>query len=160
MLGFMVGSVFNGPLRWWGRSSAHALVRIAPVVLLLTGWFWVLTHRVLDPVTDHVLVASGVLLVLAGCLLQLMPQWRPAAGGTLAAIVTSKSLLLSGVGVATGAPIVIALTGLLCLARWNVAAHRLDAVAQPSWRRDGLSAAASLVGVIAVQFLKGLVPLQ
>ncbi len=160
VLGFMVGSVFNGPLRWWGRSSAHALVRIAPVVLLLTGWFWVLTHRVLDPVTDHVLVASGVLLVLAGCLLQLMPQWRPATDGTLAAIVTSKSLLLSGVGVATGAPIVIALTGLLCLARWNVAVHRLDAVAQPSWRRDGLSATASLAGVIAVQFLKGLVPLQ
>ena len=40
------------------------------------------------------------------------------------------------------------------------AAHCLDAVAQPSWRRDGLYAAASLAGVIAIQFLKGLVPLQ
>ena len=160
VLGFMVGSVFNGPLRWWGRSSAHALVRIAPIVLLLAGWFWVLTHRILDPMTDHVLVASGVLLVLVGWALQVMPQWRPATGGSVAAVVTSKALLLSGVGVATGAPIVIALTGLLCLARWNVAAHRLDAVAQPSWRRDGLYAAASLAGVIAVQFLKGLVPLQ
>ena len=25
--GFVVGSIFNGPLRWWGRSCAEALVR-------------------------------------------------------------------------------------------------------------------------------------
>ncbi|ODT43262.1 MAG: hypothetical protein ABS70_08530 [Nitrospira sp. SCN 59-13] len=160
VLGFMVGSIFNGPLRWWGRSCGHALVRIAPIVLLLTAWFWVLTHRILDPVTDTVLIASGVLLVVVGWVLEVMPQWRPATRGSMAAVVASKGLLLAGLGVATGSPLVIALTGLLCLARWNVAAHTLDECAQPSWRRDGLYAVASLAGVIAIQFLKGLVPLQ
>ncbi|MGC3973262.1 MAG: phosphatase PAP2 family protein [Nitrospira sp.] len=140
VLGFMVGSIFNGPLRWWGRSFALALVRIAPVVLLLTGWFWVVTHRILDPVTDTVLVASGVLLVIAGWVLQVMPQWRSATGAGIAAVVTSKGFLLAGVGVATGSPIVIALTCLLCVARWNAAARILDtAAAQPSVAQsDGL----------------------
>ena len=160
VLGFMVGSIFNGPLRWWGSSCAHALVRIAPMVLLLTGWCWVVTHRILDPVTDTVLVASGVMLVLAGWLVQMLPRWRSTSAGGIAAVVTSKGFLLSGVGLATGAPIVIVLTGLLCIARWNAAAQVLEAPAQPSWRRDGLYTAAGLAGVMAIQFLKGLVPLE
>lgn len=160
VLGFMVGSVFNGPLRWWGRSCAHALVRIAPIVLLLTGMFWVLTHRIVDPVTDSVLVASGVLLVVAGWVLQVTPQWRSATGRGVAAVVSSKGLLLSGLGVATGAPVVIGLTGLLCVARWNAVAKHPAPPAPPSWRSAGLYAVGSLAGVIAVQFLKGLVPLQ
>lgn len=160
VLGFMVGSVFNGPLRWWGRSAAQAIVRIAPAVLLLTGWFWVLTHRVPDPVIDYVLVVSGVLLVLAWWGLQVIPRGKSAITPGIAAVATSKGLLLSGVGMTTGAPIVIALTGLLCLARWSAAAQSLDVVAQPSRRRDGMYAAAGLAGIIAIQFVKGLVPLQ
>jgi undecaprenyl-diphosphatase len=160
VLGFMVGSVFNGPLRWWGRSSAHALVRIAPIVLLLTGMFWVLTHRIVDPVTDTMLVASGVLLVVAGWVLQVMPQWRSVTGRGIVAVVTSKSLLLSGLGIATGAPIVIALTGLLCMARWTAATEDSGSPALPSWRSDGIYSAGGLAGVAAIQFLKGLVPLQ
>ncbi len=159
VLGFMVGSVFNGPLRWWGRSSAQALLRIAPIVLLLTGTFWVLTHRVADPLTDSVCVAFGVMLVIGAWVLQLMPQWRSITGRGMTAVGTSNSLLLAGLGVATGAPIVIGLTGLLCLARWNAAANRPDSSAPLSWRSHGLQVAA-LAGVAAIQLLKGLVPLQ
>ena len=160
VLGFMVGSVFNGPLHWWGRSSAQAIVRIAPVVLLLTGMFWVLTHRIVDPAMDHMLVASGVLLVVAGWVLQVMPQRRSVTGRGVKAVVTSKSLLLAGVAVATGAPLVIGLTGLLCVARWNAATKDSGLLAPPSWRKAACYAAGSLAGVIAAQFLKGLVPLQ
>ena len=39
-LGFVVGSVCNGQLRWWKQSFAQAVVRIAPIVLLLTGFCW------------------------------------------------------------------------------------------------------------------------
>ena len=160
VLGFMVGSVFNGPLRWWGRSCGRALVRIAPIVLLLAGMFWVLTHRIADPMTDRMLVASGVMLVVAGWALQVMPQWRSATGRDVAAVVTSKGFLLSGLGVATGAPIVIGLTVLLCVARWYAAAKTPGSSIRPSRRSVGLYAAAGLAGVIAIQLLKGLVPLQ
>jgi len=160
VLGFMVGSVFNGPLRWWGRSAAQALVRIAPAVVLLTGFFWVLTHRVADPVIDSMLVASGVILVLAGWVLQKLWPRRLATGRAVAALVTAKSLSLAGIGMATGIPVVIALTGLLCLARWTAAAISPDSRASLVWRDAGLEAAGALAAVLAIQFLKGLVPLQ
>lgn len=160
VVGFMVGSIFNGPLRWWGRSAAQALVRIAPVVVLLTGLFWVLTHRVADPSFDSMLVASGVLLVLAGWVLHVLSQRRPATGRAVSAIVTSQSLSLAGMGMATAIPTVIALTGLLCVARWAAAASNPDSPASPSSGTEGLYLAGALVGILAIQFLKGLVPLQ
>src|SRR5512132_536150 len=55
VMGFVVGSIFSGPLRCWGRSCAQALVRIAPPTLFITGLFWVLTHRIVNPTTDGIL---------------------------------------------------------------------------------------------------------
>ena len=79
-----------------GQLVRACALRIAPMVLLLTGWCWVVTHRILDPVTDTVLVASGVMLVLAGWLVQMLPQSRSTSAGGIAAVVTSKGFLLSG----------------------------------------------------------------
>ena len=160
VLGFMVGSVFNGPLRWWGRSCAQALVRIAPLVVLLTGLFWVLTHRVLDPTTDGILLGSGVLLVVGGVVLRVMRRRKSANGSDHAGQATSEGLMLLGLGVATSAPVVIGLTILLCLARWSGAAAVPGSAIPPSWRHDGLYAAGFFAGLAAIQFLKGLVPLQ
>ena len=160
VLGFVIGSVFNGPLRWWGRSSAQALVRIAPIVVLLTGLFWVLTHRILDPVTDTILVVSGVMLVVGGFMLRVLRHRKLAAGSDPAGVATSGGLMWLGLGVATGAPVIIGLTGLLCLARWSGAAAVLSSSAPPSWRSDGLYAAGVFAGLAVIQVLKGLVPLQ
>ena len=160
VLGFVVGSVFNGPLRWWGRSCAQALVRIAPIVLLLTGLFWVLTHRIIDPMTDTILLASGVMLVAGGLVLRMTRYRKPVTDAE--GVVASGSLMRLGLGVVTSAPVIIGLAGLLCLARWSsAAAHTaLCSPAPSSWRNDSLYAAGVIAAVAAIQALKGLVPLQ
>ena len=160
VLGFVIGSIFNGPLRWWGRSCAQALVRIAPVVVVLTGLFWVLTHRILDPMTDAILVASGVMLVVGGLVLRVRRNRKSVIGSHVTGLATSGGLMLLGLGVATGAPVVIGLSGLLCLARWSGAGAVPCSPTPPSWRSDGLCAVGVLAGTAAIQFLKGLVPLQ
>ncbi len=160
VLGFVIGSVFNRPLHWWGRSCAQALVRIAPIVVLLTSLFWVLTRRILDPVTDTILVVSGVMLVVGGFMLQVRRHRTFAIGSKRAEVETSGGLMWLGLGVATGSPVIIGLTGVLCLARWSGATAVPTPSAPPSWRSDGLYAAGAFGGLAAIQFLKGLVPLQ
>ena len=162
VMGFVVGSIFNGPLRWWGRSCAQALVRIAPMTLFITGLFWVLIHRIIDATTDGILFASGVALVAGSLVLRLAGHRAPAIGIDPARIVISECLLGLGLGVVTAAPVLIGLAGLLCLARWSDAAAPtgLSADARPSWVYDSLYVMGAIVAVAAIQALKGLVPLQ
>ncbi|MEK6803793.1 MAG: phosphatase PAP2 family protein [Nitrospirota bacterium] len=162
VLGFVVGSIFNGPLRWWGRSCGQALIRIAPVVLSLTGLFWVLTHRIVDPMTDHILLASGAMLVAGGMALRMSGQPKPMPEGGITGAAASDSLVGLGLGVATGAPVVIGLTGVWCFARWSgaVAATTSCSSALSSFRQRILYAAGVIVAVAVIQSLKGLVPLQ
>lgn len=160
--GFVVGSIFNGPFRWWGRSAAQALVRIAPTTLFITALFWVLTHRIVDATTDGILLASGVVLVYGGLVLRLARHRGSTTGIDPERTTISESLLGLGLGVVTAAPILIGLTGLVCLARWSgAAAHSgASAVEQPSWVYDSLYVVGAVVVVITIQALKGLVPLQ
>lgn len=161
-LGFVVGSICNGPLRDWRQSGSMALVRIAPIVLLLTGCFWVLTHRIVDPVMDTVFLVAGLVLIGNGWLVRI--GWGPgatrvAAGGRG---TVSNVLIVLGLGVATGAPVVIGLTALLCVAQW-IAATGVSACESATgrcWRAEGVYALGLLAAVVAVQLLKGLVPLQ
>ncbi|CAE6717702.1 phosphatase PAP2 family protein [Nitrospira defluvii] len=161
-LGFVVGSVCNEPLREWRQSGSRALVRIAPIVLLLTGLFWVLTHRVVDPVMDTVFLVVGLVLLGSGWLVR--TGWgllaRRAAAGDRG--TGSNALILFGLGVATGAPVVIGLTALLCVAQWIAATGvpACESAAGRSWRADGVYALGLLAAVVAVQLLKGLVPLH
>jgi undecaprenyl-diphosphatase len=160
--GFVVGAIFNEPLRWWRRSCALALVRIAPMTVLITGLFWVLTHRIVDATTDGILFASGVALVAGSLVLRLIGHRAPAIGTDPARMVISECLLALGLGVVTAAPVLIILTGLVCLARWSGTAKPSEhSVAAPhSWFHASLYAAGALTAVAAIQALKGLVPLQ
>lgn len=160
--GFVVGSIFNGPLRWWGRSCAQALVHIAPMTLLITGVFWVLTHRIVDTTTDGILFASGVALVAGGLVLRVGRHRVSVIDADSARIMASESLLGLGLGIATSAPILIGLTGLVYLARWIGAAALAtrSPAAPPSWIYDGLYVLGAIAALAAIQALKGLVPLQ
>ncbi len=162
VMGFAVGSIFNGPLWWWGRSCAQAFVRIAPMTLLITGLFWVLTHRIVDSTTDGILFASGVALVAGGLVLRLVRHRHSEKVADSSRTIASESLMGLGLGVVTSAPVIIGLTGLVCLARWigtSAPATRSPA-APPSWVNDGLYVVGAIAAVAAVQALKGLVPLQ
>ena len=160
--GFVVGSIFNAPLRWWGRSCAQAVVRIAPMTLLITGLFWVLTHRIANPTWDGILLASGMALVLGGLVLRLARHRHSSTAVENTSAFASKSLVGLGLGVVTSAPVIIGLTVLVCLGQWS-AAYRcaiLSTDSPPSWKTDSLYLVGAIGGVAAIQALKGLVPLQ
>lgn len=161
-LGFVVGSVCNEPLREWRQSGSWALVRVAPIVLLLTGLFWVLTHRIIGPVMDTVFLVLGLVLVASGWLVRTgrgLLATRAAVGGRG---TVSNVLILLGLGVVTGAPVMIGLTVLLCMAQWIAATGvpACEAAAGRSWRAEGVYALGLLAAVVALQLLKGLVPLH
>jgi undecaprenyl-diphosphatase len=160
VMGFVVGSVFNGPLRWWGRSCALAFVNIAPAALVITGFFWVLTHRIADPTTDGILLASGAALVLGGVGLRRARHRGQVSGGDSGSAPTSANLVGLGLAVATAAPVVIGLAGLICLARWPVASAETAPSTVFSCRDDGLHAVGAIAALAAIQALKGLVPLR
>ncbi|MGZ8422246.1 MAG: hypothetical protein ACXW34_05230, partial [Nitrospira sp.] len=160
--GFVVGSIFNEPLRWWGRSCAKALVRIAPMTVLITGLLWVLTHRIVDAMTDGILFTSGVVLVAGGLVLRV---GRHRASATTAAdprIIASENLMGLGLGVATSAPVLMGLTALVCFSRWSDASDpmALSLATRPAWVHDSLYVVGAIAAVGAIQALKGLVPLQ
>lgn len=157
-LGFVVGSICNGPLREWRQSGSMALVRIAPIVLMLTGCFWVLTHRIADPVMDTVCLVAGLLLIGNGWLVRM--GWSLRAAGDRGP--ASNVLTVLGLGVVTGAPVVIGLTALLCVAHWTAATGvpACESAGGRSLRAEGVYALGLLAAVAVVQLLKGLVPLQ
>ncbi len=160
--GYVVGSVFNGPLRWWRRSCAQALLRIAPITLLITGLLWVLTHRIVDVMTDGILFGSGVALVAGGLILRLGRHRAATGNADASTTMMSDCLLQLGLGVATGVPVLIGLSGLICMARWTGAGGFPDAPREvrQSWVDDSLYAAGATIALVLVQALKGLVPLQ
>jgi membrane-associated phospholipid phosphatase len=162
VLGFVVGSIFNGPLRWWGRSCAKAIVRIAPITLFLTGLLWVPTHRILDAATDGILFASGVILVAVSVVLRWATFQPSAISSDPARTTISECLFGLGLGIVTAAPVLMILTGLVCLARWSggAALEAGSAAEQPSKVYAGLHAVGAAVLVVAIQAAKGLVPLQ
>ena len=117
-----------------------------------------LTHRIVDPMTDHILLASGAMLVAGGMALRMAGRRNPAGDGHATRVAAAESLVGLGLGVVTGAPVVIGLAGLLCFARWNGRVSCADP--PPSSSRHILYLAGVIAAVVVIQSLKGLVPLQ
>jgi membrane-associated phospholipid phosphatase len=161
VLGYVVGSIFNRPLRWWGRSCAQAIVRVTPIALLLTGLFWIPTHRITDVRTDVLLLASGAILVAVSVVLRWI-SCQASAVGNVHTQLTAECLFGLGLGIVTAAPILMIVTGLVCLARWSSGA-RLEAecsAKRPSKVYATLHAVGAAALVAAIQTAKGSVPLQ
>ncbi len=160
--GFVVGSIFNGPLRWWGRSCAQALVRIAPITVLITGLFWVTTHRIVDAMTDGILFTSGVVIVAAGLVLRAGRDRASATGVVDTSVITSENVIGLGLGIATSAPVLIGLTALVCLSRGGGAAETraLSQTTRLARVYDSLYVVGTIAAIWGIQALKGLVPLQ
>ncbi|MEB2340013.1 MAG: phosphatase PAP2 family protein [Nitrospirales bacterium] len=160
--GFIIGSVFNGPLRWWARSCVVALIRIAPAAVALAALFWILTHRIADPATDAAFLLSGTGLVIGGLVLPWVRSRRIGAKGSSMWQSQGDCLVWLGMGFASGASVIIGLTGLVCLARWIFTASGAMEVPVPaySWRRQVVFGVGAGVTLALLQSLKGLVPLQ
>ena len=70
-----------------------------------------------------------------------------ATGAADTSIIVSENLMGLGLGVATGAPVIIGLTALVCLSRWGGAAEprALSLTSRPAWVYDSLY----VVGAVA-----------
>jgi hypothetical protein len=132
------------------------------MTVFITGLFWVLTHRIGDATTDRILFASGAALVTGGLVLRLARYWASTTAVDPVRTRISDCLLGLGLGVATAAPVLMALTGLACLARWSNTAGSSGVVPveRPSWVYDSLYLVGAVVTMVVIQALKGLVPLQ
>jgi undecaprenyl-diphosphatase len=161
VVGYMAGTVFNGPLRWWHRSARVGLVRIAPVAVAVAGLFWIVSHRIANPNTDAILVVSALCLVLGGAMLR-FGQPCPAAHGTSPSAPSLSTLLTGlGFGVATGAPVIMVLTLLICLAKATADyPDDRNVIARAGWGDLMLHAGGSLTLVMLIHGLKGLIPLH
>ena len=142
--------------------SGLAMVRIAPVAACIAGTVWVVCHRIVDPATDIILLVSGTLLIAGGMALRLWPQ--PAANGrrNITSVQLSPALTGLGFGVATGAPVIMVLAGLVCLAWLGASQHGEHVSANLSHSRTHavLRVAGSAIALILIQGLKGLIPLR
>ncbi|MBX3236989.1 MAG: phosphatase PAP2 family protein [Nitrospiraceae bacterium] len=162
VVGYMTGTVFNAPLKWWYRSAALGLVRIAPVAVAVAGLFWIVSHRVIDPGTDMLLVGSGLLLVVAGASIGMLGRRNEGSHRSgLAARVPLVCLGL-GLGVATGAPVIMVLSLLVCLA-WLLEGNQpteetVQAVA--AWPQPALYAMGGTAALLVIYLVKGLIPLR
>jgi hypothetical protein len=132
------------------------------MTLCITGLFWVLTHRIVDATTDRLLLASGVALVCGSLVLRLARHRVRTTSIDPATTMISECLFGLGLGVVTAAPVLMGLTGLVCLARWTGASmsSETSAAEQPSRLYDSLYVMGAVAAVGVIQALKGLVPLQ
>jgi hypothetical protein len=82
--------------------------------------------------------------------------------GDPARTTTADCLLTLGLGIVTAAPVLMILTGLVCLARWSRSAtfEGGSVAEQPSKAYASLHALGAAVLVVAIQTAKGVVPLQ
>lgn len=162
VVGYMTGTVFNAPLTWWHRSASLGLIRIAPVAVAMAGLFWIMSHRVVDPSGDLLLVGSGLGLVVAGVLTSRMRLRRDA---TLVNRIVARLPILCislGLGVATGAPVIMALSLLISLAWLADGAGLAGEAARPTagWSQPVLYAVGGMVALAVIYLVKGLIPLR
>jgi undecaprenyl-diphosphatase len=160
VVGYMVGTVFNSPLRWWHRSARVGLVRVAPAAVAVAGLFWIASHRIVDTSIDAVLVASAFCLVVGGAMLRSRRQWAASVEHSRLAAELPIALTGMGLGVATGAPAIIVLTALIGLARLssNGPVEQNFTVAV-GWKAV-LYAGGSVMLIMLIHALKGVIPLR
>ena len=108
------------------------------------------------------IVVVGLLLIGGGWLLRMGWGRNVVSASPVVWGAVSTALLCVGLGVVTGAPVVIGLTAVLGLAQWTAATDvpASESAAEPSRRANGVYALEMLAAVVVIQLLKGLVPLQ
>lgn len=166
--GVVVGSVFAAPLGRWRETLLNAIVRIAPIAVIVTSSLWVVLHRVEGILLGRLVSLAGLPLLAAGLVIRLRlnrgAQWarRPTT------YHTSVVFVALGLSFMTGSFVPVALTT-LALAAWWVhtrALHHGEVHTEPAiyptkepahmW----LYAAGILLAAFLIFELKGLVPIR
>lgn len=173
-LGLLVGYAVANPIREWRRSLFMAMTVLAPYLIGVFALLWTVCHVPSDEQTNTVTMAAGIVAIAVGSgsrfsrtargTNRLSSSWVPSRFGT-------NGLIGGGLALTTGSMLVMGLALMLILAQWL--AHDpvtsakdsppdLTLPPSPGYRgliAEALFAAALIVAVLAIQGLKGILPI-
>jgi undecaprenyl-diphosphatase len=166
--GVVVGSVFAAPLGRWRETLLNAIVRIAPIAVIITSSLWVVLHRVESIWLDRLGSLTGLALVAAGLLIRL--RWDRQAQPVRQPRAYHASIVFVAFGLSfmTGALLPVALTALTLTAWWihtRTSYHgefHAEPATVPAYRPADkrLYTVCILLAVFLILYLKGIVPIR
>jgi membrane-associated phospholipid phosphatase len=178
MVGVLVGSVVINPIRAWKQSLVHAMIALAPYLVVMFALVWIAVHPSSDHLMSTLMVLTGVLAITTGMSVRLHRRLQPTYRYRMKWWPGfPEGNLLIGVGLAltTGSGLVVALAVLISLAHWLVqhsaervvaAQHEIrtdpDRLGAPNYK--ALVAETPLLAMLpfavwVIQNVKGLVPI-
>lgn len=175
VLGVLVGAVIADPLRLWKQSTLNALVGMLPSLLVLFAALWLATHPWMGANAHPGMSMVGRMAIVCGLAVRLYHRLQAVSAPSYATV-----LIIVGLAVSTGSPLILTLVVLLCvveaLYRKEVrtdlssgSALRISLIGASQWRRGSTLIPVALhevplaiglvLAVLAIQRLSGLLPI-
>ncbi|WP_447978056.1 phosphatase PAP2 family protein [Candidatus Nitrospira bockiana] len=118
-LGTVIGWTVAEPLRDWRRSIGRALVGLAPPLVLVFGAVWLAASFPAEKAVIRLMLVVGVGTAAVGLGIRIQARLAGSACGYPAhRVLFSNLLIILGLAVASGSWLVVALTGILSVAKW------------------------------------------
>jgi len=173
-LGVLVGYAIANPIREWRCSLFKALTTLAPYLVGVFALLWTICHVPSDEPTNTVTMVAGIVAIAVGSgsrFSQAARGTETLSSGWVPSRFGANGLIGGGLALTTGSVLVMGLVIMLILAQWL--AHDPIASAKdshpdsalppsPGYRgllEEALFAAALIVAVLAIQGLKGILPI-
>jgi len=181
VLGVLVGAVVANPLRHWRRSLARALGSLVPFLIVAFAILWAMLHAPPEEGMNRLLLGSGLLAIGIGFAGRLAR--RLGVESNVLDLQAANGLLCLGLALATGSLLVAFLALLGTIAWWMTPADETQrpapdvtsgpeqGMAQPVPDMPGVRermlpfmvelaiAALVAIAIVAIQALRGLLPL-
>ena len=162
VLGTVSGMVASAPWKDWRQSIESALYQAAIGTVWSFALFWALAIPVEAGPEGLILTGVGALLVLVGLLSRIRAQWSNHLGATTRSAQGPIMAMALGLSLMSTASIVMASTGLLCVALWFRGDQASSVVEESCWVpvvRECELAAAVLLTLAALVAGRGVLPL-
>ncbi len=162
VLGTVSGMVAAAPWKDWRLSMESALYHAAIGTVWGFAIFWALAFPVESGQESLLLIRGGALLVVVGVLTRIRARWSSQAAPTMRSAEGPIMAMAIGLSLMSTAPIVMASTGLLCVALWFRGEQAPSVVEEPCWApvlRECELAAAVLLSLAVLVAGRGVLPL-
>ncbi len=173
VLGVLVGTLVANPLRRWRESLAEGSTSLTPYLIFAFALLWTLSHPSPEDWTNRLMLGGGIAAIGIGLAVRLARRlWSKS---DVLALQSANLLLFLGLALTTGSMLVTFLVCLAAVARWAAPSDNMfesavgidpPVVGQPDFRglaqaamTESVIVALAAVGVVAIQALKGLLPL-
>lgn len=133
VLGTVSGMVAANPWKDWIRSVESALYHAAIGTVWGFALFWSLAYPVESGPESLLLIGVGALLVAVGFVAHLRKRWSSRVALTTSSTQGPIMAMALGVSLMSTAPIVMASTGLLCVALWLRGDQAPNAMEESCW---------------------------